>query len=180
MNKGFGHAVVRLRIPILIVAVLLLIPSVFGYLNTRTNYDILTYLPKEIETMKGQEILANDFGTGAFSMVVVEGMNEKDIKVMAQRMEEVPHVRKVIWYGSLMDISIPEELLPSKYGKMLKNGDARLMIAIFDTTGVSNARRSAGLADNISVIREVDNWRDRLRLLPRLYFVYFMCRIKGK
>ena len=148
--KGLGKAVVRLRIPILILAVILIIPSAIGYFSTRTNYDILTYLPKEIETMKGQEILANDFGTGAFSMVVVEGMNEKDIKVMAQRMEEVPHVRKVIWYGSLMDISIPEELLPSKYGKMLKNGDARLMIAIFDTTMSSDETMKA-----IADLREV-------------------------
>lgn len=148
--KGLGKAVVRLRIPILILAVLLIIPSAIGYFSTRTNYDILTYLPKEIETMKGQEILADDFGTGAFSMVVVEGMKEKDIKAMAQRMEEVPHVRKVIWYGSLMDISIPEEMLPSKYGNMLKNGEARLMIAIFDTT-MSSDETMKGIAD----LREV-------------------------
>ena len=151
--KGLGKAVVRLRIPILILAVLLIIPSAIGYFSTRTNYDILTYLPKEIETMKGQEILADDFGTGAFSMVVVEGMKEKDIKNMAKRMEEVPHVRKVIWYGSLMDISIPEEMLPSKYGSMLKNGEARLMIAIFDTT-MSSDETMKGIADLREVVSE--------------------------
>ena len=112
--KGFGHAVVRLRIPILILAVVLLIPATIGYLNTRTNFDILSYLPKEIETMRGQEILANDFGTGAFSLIVTEGTKDKDIKRMAEQMEQVEHVKRVLWYGSLMDISIPVELLPSK------------------------------------------------------------------
>ena len=144
--KGLGKAVVRLRIPILILAVVLLIPSVIGYFSTRTNYDILTYLPKEIETMKGQEILANDFGTGAFSMIVVDGMSEKDIKIMAEKMEKVDHVKKVLWYGSLVDISIPEELLPSRYAKLLKSGDARLMIAVFDTT-MSADETMKGIAD---------------------------------
>ena len=144
--KGLGKAVVRLRIPILILSVVLLIPSVIGYFSTRTNYDILTYLPKEIETMKGQEILANDFGTGAFSMIVVDGMSEKDIKIMAEKMEKVDHVKKVLWYGSLVDISIPEELLPSRYAKLLKSGDARLMIAVFDTT-MSADETMKGIAD---------------------------------
>ena len=122
--KGFGRAVVRLRIPILILAVILLIPAAIGYLNTRTNYDILSYLPKEIETMKGQEILVDDFGTGAFSLIVAENMKEKDIKQLAEKMEAVDHVKKVLWYGALLDTSIPVELLPSKYTDMLKNGDA--------------------------------------------------------
>ena len=143
MNKGFGHAVVRLRIPILIIAVLLLIPSVIGYLNTRTNYDILTYLPKEIETMKGQDILTEDFGTGAFSMVVVEGMKDKDIKKMAEDMEKVEHVKKVLWYGSLFDISIPADILPTKYEMALKNGDATLMLVMFDSTMSSDATMGA-------------------------------------
>ena len=150
--KGFGHAVVRLRIPILVLAVLLLIPAAIGYLNTRTNYDILSYLPKEIETMKGQDILANDFGTGAFSMIVVEGMKDKDIKEMAGKMEAVEHVTKVLWYGSLLDISIPVELLPDRYTKILKNDDAVLMIAIFDSTMSSDGTMQA-----IEEIRKVTN-----------------------
>ena len=150
--KGFGHAVVRLRIPILVLSVLLLIPAAIGYLNTRTNYDILSYLPKEIETMKGQEILANDFGTGAFSMIVVEGMKDKDIKDMAEKMEEVEHVRKVLWYGSLLDISIPVELLPDRYTKILKNDEAVLMIAIYDSTMSSDGTMQA-----VEEIRKVTN-----------------------
>ncbi len=148
--KGFGRAVVRLRIPILILAVILLIPAAIGYLNTRTNYDILTYLPKEIETMQGQDILAEDFGTGAFSLIVVEGMKEKDIKAMAEKMEAVDHVTKVIWYGTLLDVSIPVELLPSKYTDMLKNGDATLMIAVYDSTMSSDETMKA-----IADLREV-------------------------
>ena len=111
MNK-MSRAIVKGRILILILAVLLLIPAAIGYIKTRTNYDVLTYLPKDIETMKGQDILANDFGTGAFSLVVVENMKDKDIVKMVDQMETVDHVKKVVWYGSLMDITVPEELLP--------------------------------------------------------------------
>lgn len=150
--KGFGHAVVRLRIPILILAVVLLIPAAIGYLNTRTNFDILSYLPKEIETMRGQEILANDFGTGAFSLIVTEGTKDKDIKKMAEQMEQVEHVKRVLWYGSLLDISIPVELLPSKYTEILKNGDAVLMIAVYDSTMSSDETMHA-----IEEIRKITN-----------------------
>ena len=100
----FGKAVVKLRIPILILSIFLLIPSAIGYFNTRVNYDILTYLPEEIETMKGQDLLLDEFGTGAFSFCVVEGMDAKDISAMREQMEEVPHVKSVIWYDSLADI----------------------------------------------------------------------------
>ena len=98
MNK-MSRAIVKGRILILILAVLLLIPAAIGYIKTRTNYDVLTYLPKDIETMKGQDILANDFGTGAFSLVVVENMKDKDIVKMVDQMETVDHVKKVVWYG---------------------------------------------------------------------------------
>lgn len=98
MNK-MSQAIVKGRILILILAVLLLIPARIGYIKTRTNYDVLTYLPKDIETMKGQDILANDFGTGAFSLVVVENMKDKDIVKMVDQMETVDHVKKVVWYG---------------------------------------------------------------------------------
>lgn len=108
----FGKAVVKLRIPILILSFLLLIPSAIGYFNTRVNYDILTYLPKDIETMKGQDILLDEFGTGAFSFCVVEGMEPKDISAMREEMAQVNHVKDVIWYDSILDVSIPMEMLP--------------------------------------------------------------------
>ncbi|SNU06967.1 hypothetical protein SAMN06297422_10987 [Lachnospiraceae bacterium] len=130
----FGKTVVKLRIPILIIAVLMMIPSAIGYLKTRTNYDILTYLPKDIETMKGQNILAEDFGTGAFSMVVVEGMKDKDIRKLADKIEKVDHVKRVLWCGSFMDETVPKELLPDELKDSLIRGDSQLMIIFFDTT----------------------------------------------
>ena len=131
--EKFGKTVVRQKIPILIIALLLLIPSVIGYINTRTNYDILTYLPKDIETMKGQDILAKDFGTGAFSMVVVEGMKDKEITEMVDKMKEVPHVTRILWEGAL-GTGMPEQLIPEKYRSQLSNGDAKLLMVIYDTT----------------------------------------------
>ena len=131
--EKFGKAVVKARIPILILAFILLIPSALGYFHTRTNYDILTYLPKDIETMKGQDILAKDFGTGAFSTVVVEGMTDKDIAAMTDEMTEVPHVKRVLWEGALGQ-SLPDQLIPEKYRGQLSNGDAKLLMVIYDTT----------------------------------------------
>lgn len=131
--EKFGKTIVKARIPILILALILLIPAALGYFHTRTNYDILTYLPKDIETMKGQDILAKDFGTGAFSTVVVEGMTDKDIAAMAEKMEEVPHVKKVLWEGVLGQ-SLPEQLIPEKYRGQLSQGDAKLLMVIYDTT----------------------------------------------
>ena len=98
--KGIGKWVVKLRHVILIAAVVLLIPSGIGYLNTRINYDVLTYLPKDIETMVGQDILLDEFGQGAVSMVVVRGMEFKDVASLKAEIEEVPHVKDVIWYGT--------------------------------------------------------------------------------
>ena len=132
----FGKAVVKLRIPILILSFLLLIPSAIGYFNTRVNYDILTYLPKDIETMKGQEILLDEFGTGAFSFCVVEGMDAKDIRTMREEMTQVDHVKDVIWYDSILDISVPMEMLPEDVYNFFNNKDAdsTLMAVLYDTS----------------------------------------------
>ena len=140
--ERFGKAIVKFRIPILIIALLLLIPSALGYLHTRTNYDILTYLPKDIETMKGQDILAEDFGTGAFSMVVVEGMKDKDISDMVDAMEQVPHVKRIMWQG-MLGSSFPDALLPGKFKEQLSNGDAKLLMVIYDSTLSSDDTMSA-------------------------------------
>lgn len=141
--KGLGKAVVKARVPILIIAILLLIPSAFSYVRTRVNYDVLTYLPKQIESMKGQDILVKDFGTGAFSLVVVEDMEDKDISKMVDQMEKVDHVKSVIWYGSVADISIPEEVLPSKFFDKIKSGDATLMAIVYDTSMSSDETMKA-------------------------------------
>lgn len=130
----FGKAVVKYRIPILILAVLLLIPSVIGMESTRINYDMLTYLPKDIDTVIGQDILMEDFGKGAFSFVIIEDMKPKEVAALKASMEEVEHVDTVLWYDSLMDISIPMELLPDKYYEAFNSGNATLLAIFFDTT----------------------------------------------
>lgn len=136
MMIKFGKAVVKLRIPILILSILLLIPAGIGYLNTRVNYDILTYLPEDIETMKGQDILLEEFGTGAFSFCVVEGMEPGDVAVMREQMVEVPHVKSVIWYDSLADISIPIEMLPDEIYEFFNNDekDSTMLAVLYDTS----------------------------------------------
>ncbi len=141
----FGKGVVRHRIPILILAILLLIPSGIGYLKTRVNYDILSYLPGEIETMKGQDLLLDEFGTGAFSFVVVEGMEDKDIEKLADQMEDIKHVKSVIWYGSVGDFSIPREALPDDIYKFFNNkeADSQLMAVLYDDAMSSDGTMEA-------------------------------------
>ena len=109
-----GEKIVKYRVPIFILSLLLLIPSAIGYINTRINYDILYYLPDSIETMQGQDILAEQFGTGAYSMFLCEGMENKDVAELKKKLEQVDHVEKVVWYDSLLDLSIPMEMLPDK------------------------------------------------------------------
>ena len=120
----FGKWVVKHRSLILIIGILLLIPSAFGYFHTRVNYDILNYLPDEIDTMKGQEIMVDEFGTGAFSMCVVEGMSYKDISKMRKEMCKVDGVKGVLWYDSFLDLSVPVEMLPDSIKDVFINKDA--------------------------------------------------------
>ena len=133
---NFGKWVVKHKIAILVIGILLLIPSALGYFKTRVNYDILTYLPKDIETMKGQDILVDEFGTGAFSMCVVEGMSDKDISKMRKQMEAVPNVKAVLWYDSLVDLSIPKELLPDEIKEVFMNeeADSTILFVLFPTS----------------------------------------------
>lgn len=132
----FGKGVVKLRIPILILSLVLLVPSIIGYVNTRINYDILSYLPGDIETMAGQDILLEEFGTGAFSVAVVEGMDNKGVAALKGEIEKVNHVKSVLWYDSLVDLSIPMELLPDNIEEKIENKEknAALMIIMLDTS----------------------------------------------
>lgn len=130
----FGKGVVKFRIPVFIISLLLLIPAALGYVNTRVNYDILTYLPKDIETMKGQDILIDEFGTGAFSLCVVEGMEDKDVSELHKQIEKVNHVKNVIWYDSLADLSIPMEFLPEDVKDIFNTENSTLMAVLFDTS----------------------------------------------
>ena len=119
--KNFGKAVVKSRYVIFLLGLLLLIPAALGYFNTRVNYDILSYLPKDIETMQGQDILVDQFGVGGFSMVVLEGMDMKDVAELKEKFEGVDHVVNVIWYDRFLDISVPVELLPEKLKSVLNS-----------------------------------------------------------
>ena len=146
----FGKKVVKFRIPIIIISILLLIPAALGYINTRVNYDVLTYLPEDIETMQGQDILVKDFGTGAFSMFIVDGMEDKDVSALKAKIENVDHVSKVLWYDSLADISMPKSMLPEKVYEVF-NSDTGTMMAIFFDEGTS----SDGTMGAIGEIREL-------------------------
>lgn len=129
----FSKAVVRGRVAILILTVLLMIPAVFGMLATRINYDMLNYLPDDMDTVIGQNALLEDFGKGAFSFIVVENMPEKDVAALQEKLESVEHVETVLWYNSLMDASIPMQLLPDKLYDAFNTGDATMMAVFFDT-----------------------------------------------
>ncbi len=141
--RKFGKGVVKMRIPILIISLLLLIPSVIGIVNTRINYDILSYLPKDIETMKGQDILMDEFDTGAFSICVVEGMDNKGVSALRKKIEAVPHVKTVIWYDSIADLSVPMQILPDDMKESFVNGEDTIMAIMYDTSMSSDETMDA-------------------------------------
>ncbi|SFU78247.1 efflux RND transporter permease subunit [Butyrivibrio sp. INlla21] len=150
--KKLSKVIVKLRYIILILAFALLVPSAIGYFNTRVNYDILTYLPKDIETMKGQDILLDQFGTGSFVLYVAEGMEEKDVAKLKSNIENVDHVAKVLWYDSVMDLSVPMTMLPKDVYDAFNSGDATMMFVIFDEGTSADATMDA-----IEDIRKVSN-----------------------
>lgn len=131
-----GKKIVKFRIPILILSFLLLIPSGIVYLNTRINYDILSYLPDDIDTMKGQEILTDEFGTGAFSICVVEGMDAKGVAKLEEKIKKVDHVKQVMWYDTIADLSVPMEVLPEDVRTAFNNEEknSTLLAITFDTS----------------------------------------------
>ncbi len=139
----FGKSVVKLRIPILFVSLLLLFPAVLGIVNTRINYDILSYLPEDIETMEGQDILMDEFDTGAFSICVIEGMENKDVSALRKKVEEVPHVKTVIWYDSIADLSVPMEILPQDVKDTFVKGSDTMMAVMYDTSMSSDETMEA-------------------------------------
>ena len=143
----FSKAVVRGRVAILILTVILMIPAVFGMLETRINYDMLNYLPDDMDTVIGQNALLEDFGKGAFSFIVVENMPEKDVAALQEKLESVEHVETVLWYNSLMDTSIPMQLLPDKLYDAFNTGDATMMAIFFDT--------STSADETMDAIREI-------------------------
>ena len=146
----FGKKVVKLRIPILILSFILLIPAGISYLSTRVNYDILSYLPQEIDTMKGQNILLDEFKTGAFSFVILEDMPNKEIEKLADQISEQEAVKDVIWYGTVADFSIPVEMLPDKVYEFFNNKEAnsQLMVVLYNDSMASDGVMEAIEATN--------------------------------
>ena len=128
-----ARAVVKYRIPILIITVLLMIPAVFGFIGTRVNYDMLDYLPEDMDTVVGQKELMQDFGKGAFSFIIVENMPAKDVSELKSKIEKVNHVETVIWYDSIADISVPMEMLPEKVYKAFNTDHSTIMAVFFDS-----------------------------------------------
>lgn len=143
--EKFGKVIVKLRIPILILSFLLLIPSAIGYFNTRVNYDILYYLPNEIETMQGQDILMDDFNKGAYAMVVVQNMDTKSTDRLIKKVENVGHVAQVISYTGIVGEDVPSEIVPSKFRKYFENDstDTTLFAIFFDNTTSSDDTMNA-------------------------------------
>ena len=152
--KKFGKVVVKLRIPILVLSFLLLIPAALGYINTKVNYDILYYLPSDIDTMQGQDILLDDFGKGAYAMVVVDGMNQSNVSKLVKKVEGVDHVASVISYSGMVGDDVPSEILPDKFRSYFENEDsgATLFAIFFDGTTSSD--------DTMKAIQEVRDVTD--------------------
>lgn len=130
----FSKAVVKFRIPIIILALILAVPSVLGIIGTRINYDMLDYLPDTMDTVVGQQKLMDDFGKGAFSFIIVEDMPDKDVSALKQKIEKVDHVETVLWYDSLVDISVPKELLPEKIYNEFNTKNATMLAVFFNTS----------------------------------------------
>ena len=152
MMIKLSKAIVKHRLLILIIAAVLIIPSVIGMAGTRINYDMLSYLPDDIETIEGQDILLKDFGKGAFSFVIVDGMEDKDISKLRGKLEKIDNVDSVIWYDSLMDISVPKEVLPDEIYNAFNSGDSTVMAVFFKTStsadetmkAIKEIRKTAG------------------------------------
>ena len=148
--QKFGRGVVKLRVPILIVSVLLLIPSIFGFVSTRINYDILSYLPSDIETMKGQDIMLDEFGKGGFSLVMLDGMEDKDVEKVKEKIEKVDHVCDVLWYDTLADVSLPKEVLPDDIYDFFNTDNSTTMAVFFD-----EATSADGSLEAVKEIRSI-------------------------
>ena len=133
-----GQWIAKHRVLILVIAVLLLIPSVIGMNSTKINYDLLTYLPDDLDTVKGQDILVDDFDMGAFSMVVIENMDMKDVQKLEEKFEDIDHVKEVLWYDDIMDINVPVEMLPEEIRDSFFKDDATMMLVLLDDTSSSD------------------------------------------
>ena len=149
MNR-FARWIVKHRVAVVIICLLMLIPSVLGMNATKVKYDLLYYLPEDLDTVKGQNILMEEFGKGAFSLCITEGMSETDQQALEDAIRDVPHVDTVIGYASITKGTIPSEILPDEYRNIFEKGDARLMAVFFDDTSSAE-----GTMEAIAQIRKI-------------------------
>ena len=140
---AIGKWIAKLRYLILLVGLLLLIPATIGMISTRVNYDLLSYLPERLETVKGQNIMVDEFGTGGFSMAIMEGMELKDVKKLEDKISQVPHVKDVLWYDDVADLSMPVEMIPERIRKSFFTDDATMMLILLDDTTSSDSSMDA-------------------------------------
>ena len=138
-----SKAIVKLRVPIVIIALILIVPSLLGMLNTRINYDMLTYLPDSMDTVKGQNILLDEFGKGAFSFIILEDMPDKDVAALKEKVEQVEQVDSVLWYNNVADISVPKEFLPDKVYSAFNTDHSTVMAVFFNTSTSSDETMDA-------------------------------------
>ena len=139
----FGRFIAKARHVIIVIAFVLLIPSLFGLIGTRVNFDILYYLPDNIETMQGQDILLKDFGKGAYAIFIVDGMSDKDVAKLKEKVEGIDHVSQVIWYDTLMSETIPQQVLPEKFYKVFHSDTGTMMAIFFDSSTSADETREA-------------------------------------
>ena len=149
----FGKWIAKHKGLVILIAVVLLIPSVIGYVSTRINYDVLSYLPDSLETVSGQDIMVDEFGMGAFSMIVVEDMENKDVVALKEKLERVEHVQEILWYDDAMDISVPTQMIPKRLRDALFQGKASMMIALFDETTSADSTMDA-ITDMRGIVKE--------------------------
>lgn len=154
MLVKIGKWIAEKRALILILAVALLLPAGWGYFNTKTNYDLLTYLPKTLDTVKGQDIIIDQYGMGAFSMIIVENKDMKQVQQLEKDIEKVPHVKEVLWYDDVADISLPVEMLPTELREKFFKGDATMMLALLDDSTSADSTTEA--IDNVRKVCDED------------------------
>ena len=171
----FSKAVVKYRVIILVIALAAMIPSLFGYINTRVNYDMLNYLPGDMETIVGQDELMNDFGKGAFSLIILEDMSVRDVSVLKEKIEKVNHVDSVVWYNSIADVSIPMEILPESIYNAFNTDKSTLMAVFFDSStsaDVTNAAFIFNLLYPSALDTPGNNSTNNINNNINLFFIY--------
>ena len=176
----FGKAVVKSRIVILVVAIALMVPSLFGMIFTRVNYDMLNYLPDNLETVKGQEYLLDEFGKGAFSFLIVDNMEPKDVAELEDKIRKVDHVDTVLWYSDIADLSVPIDVLPEKVYNAFNSGNSTLMAIFFPRliSYPSSASRRRKSSQSFGFLRIRSSRTDRisLRTVCRLGYSVLLVR----